>query len=362
MEETQGRFSVEAVKSGSFIPESYKAELDQNHLHPLWTAPVRARVKEAGHGPARRAKANLWQYAPARELLLQTADIVSIEEAERRVLILLNPGYDAKQVFSTTPSMIIGLQLIMPGEWAPNHRHTAAAARFIVEGDGAYTAVNGEKLAMRAGDLVLTPPHYFHEHGHDGTGPMIWLDILDLQVAVGLDTMYHVDGERTPSFRNIPDATETKYRCSGVVPYRGPFAPAPRYPVLIYRWTKVREALLATAEASGPAEPVHLMYVNPETGQSALETLSFSSRMLRPGEQLTTTFTSASKVLHVIEGEGEAEIEGQTFAWKKGDVIAVPTFTAFTLRNGSNKAPAFLFQADDSPLQHKLGYYEERAG
>lgn len=349
--------SVAELKAA--IPASYKEALDRQNLYPLWTAPVRNEVR-TGAGVVRRAQANHWNYAKARELLLQSADVVSIAQAERRVLILLNPGYDPQKAFSTTPSTIIGLQLIMPGEWAPNHRHTAAAARFIVEGDGAYTAVDGEKLPMRPGDLVLTPPHHFHEHGHDGSGPMIWLDLLDLQVSVSLDTMYHVDGERTPRFANIPDVTETKYSVAGVVPYRGPNVAPSRYPIMIYRWEKVRPALVATGEVSAKDEPVHLMYVNPESGQSALETLCFSARLIRPGEEVVTTLTSASKVLHVIEGEGQVEIEGETFNCETGDVVAVPTFTSMRLVNPSKSKPLFLFQSDDSPLQHKLGYYEER--
>lgn len=341
------------------IPPAYKAALDRQNLYPLWTAPVRNEVR-SGPGVVRRAKANHWNYRAARELLLQSADVVSIEQAERRVLILLNPGYDPQKAFSTTPSTIIGMQLIMPGEWAPNHRHTAAAARFIVEGDGAFTAVNGEKLPMRPGDLVLTPSHYFHEHGHDGNGPMIWLDLLDLQVSVGLDTMYHVDGERTERFGNAPDVSETKYSVAGVVPYRSPQKAPSRYPIMIYRWEKVRPALIATAEHAAKDEPVHLMYVNPESGASALESLCFSARMLRPGEEVVTPMTSASKVLHVIEGEGQLEIEGETFDWQTGDVMAVPTFTSMRIVNRSSTKPAFVFQSDDGPLQHKLGYYEER--
>jgi gentisate 1,2-dioxygenase len=341
------------------IPASYKAQLDAQNLYPLWTAPVRKEIKENG-GMVRRAKANLWDFAKSRELLLQSADIVSIKDAERRVLVLLNPGFDVQKALSTTPSAIIGMQMIMPGEWAPKHRHTAGAARFIVEGEGAYTAVEGEKLPMRAGDLVLTPPHLMHEHGHNGAGPMIWLDILDLQVAVSLDAMYHVDGERTETLSNTPDATENKYSCAGVVPYRPPNVAAPRYPVLIYRWEKVKPALVATAEVSARDEPVHLMYVNPDGGQSALETFCFSARMLRPGEEITTKLTSPSKVLHAIEGEGQTEIEGQTFDWKQGDVMSVPTFTAMKIRNRSSTKPAFLFQVDDGPTHFKLGYYEER--
>jgi gentisate 1,2-dioxygenase len=338
------------------IPEAYKAELDKLSLRPLWTLPVKG---EATAGPPlRRAKPAHWPYRRTRELLLRAGDVVSIEDADRRVLMYINPGFSGPAAISTTATIFVGMQLILPGEYAPKHRHTAGAARFIVEGEGAYTAVNGEKLPMAAGDLVLTPPQHMHEHGHDGNAPMIWMDIVDHPVAVPFDVFYQRSGAKS-ALGNAPDASETKYSCAGLIPYRAPGKAPAHYPLMRYRWAKVRAALDATAEIAARDEPVHFMYVNPETGASALETYGFSARLLRPGEEISPAKRSASGVVFVIDGEGESDVDGQSFHWERCDVVAIPTFAALRHRNRSASRGAYLLEIDDAPLQHKLGYYEE---
>jgi gentisate 1,2-dioxygenase len=337
------------------LPTDYVAGLAEQGVLPLW--PSLRRVLPYGL-PERRTRSFLWRYADIRPGLLRAGDLTPIEKAERRVLVLANPGLGLDNMMAT-PTIYVGLQLILPGETAPNHRHTPSAVRFVVEGEGAYTTVEGEKCPMEKGDLILTPAGLWHDHGHAGTGPVVWLDALDLPLIYRLEASYAIEGEpQTPA--NSPDSSQTAYRRAGLVPYGAAHASARAdYPLLRYPWREVRQALTDMARGLGPDEPVHLAYVNPETGAPCLPVMGFSAQMLRPGEEVAPVRRSASAVVHVVEGEGCSEIDGETLAWSEADTIAVPTHAA--VRHRAGKDGACLFHVDDVPLHRALGIYEEFA-
>jgi gentisate 1,2-dioxygenase len=333
------------------LPASYRAGLNSRNVVPLWPS-LRAALP---HGrPTRRTQPVLWRYREIRPDLLKAGELTPIEKAERRVLVLANPGLGLENM-QATPSIFIGLQLILPRERAPNHRHSPSAVRFVIEGSGGYTVVEGEKCPMERGDLILTPSGLWHEHGHEGTEPVIWLDALDLPTVSALEASYCIDG-KPQNVRNAPDSSQTRYRRAGLVPYRSLEAPRARYPLLRYPWNEVREALLAMAAATD--DVVQLAYVNPETGAECMPVLGFSALMLRPGETVSLPRRSASAVLHVVEGEGQVEIDGTTLAWAESDTIAIPTHAKVRIANSRIRSPSFLFQVDDAPLQRKLGIYE----
>lgn len=336
------------------LPLDYRRSLEAVNLLPLWPS-MRNLLPEGK--PIRRTAPTLWRYADIRPLLLRAGELTPIGKAERRVLVLANPGLGLESI-RATPTIYLGMQLILPGERAPNHRHSPSAIRFVVEGRGGYTVVEGEKLPMERGDLILTPPRLWHEHGHDGSEPVIWLDALDLPLIHDMETSYRTDGDWEPP-ANRPDSSQTLYRRAGLLPYGALDRRASDYPLLRFPWREVRAALLDFAGARGPGEPVRLAYVNPETGAECLPTMGFSALMLRPGETLTMTRRSASAVVHVIDGTGEGIIDGATIDWTEADTFAVPTHAEVALRNASNSAPAFLFLIDDAPLQRRLGIYEE---
>ena len=146
------------------LPESYRHDLTAQNLVPLWPS-LRA-VLPPGK-PAMRTQATCWPYQGLRPLLLKAGELTPMEKAERRVLVLANPGHGLEKMQASS-TIYLGMQLLMPGEWAPAHRHTPNAVRMVVEGDGAYTTVDGEKCPMQRGDLILTPTGLWHEHGHDG--------------------------------------------------------------------------------------------------------------------------------------------------------------------------------------------------
>jgi len=271
--------------------------------------------------------------------------------------VLCNPGLGLENM-QATPSIYIGLQLILPGETAPNHRHTPMAVRFVIEGKGGYTVVQGEKLPMEKGDLILTPPKLWHQHGHEGTEPVIWLDALDLPLIYGLEASYAIEGE-IQAVTDPRNASTVRFRQGGIVPYASLAQRRDDYPLLRFPWREVRQTLTGLAGVTPKDEPVHVAYVNPETGRECMATLGFSALMLRPGEDLRLTRRSASSVFHVVEGSGTATVDGQVLAFGESDTFAAPTHAEIRLANASGKAPAFVFVVDDAPLHRKLGFYEE---
>lgn len=336
------------------LPKDYIDGLLARNTVPLWPA-LRSVLP---HGkPARRTLPVIWRYADVRPDLLRAGDLTPIEKAERRVLVLCNPGLGLENM-QATASIYIGLQLIQPGETAPNHRHTPSAVRFVIEGEGGFTVVNGEKLPMEKGDLILTPAGLWHDHGHDGKGPVIWLDALDLPVVYGIDASYCEDGGNGSQFISKPAGYCTaRFRQGGVLPYRSLDHRTP-YPLLRFPWKEVRESLRELAGVTPKDELVHLAYVNPETGTECLPTLGFSAIMLRPGEEIRMPRRSASAVLNVVEGRGSARVDDATHSFVESDTMAVPTHADVTLCNASGTEPAFLFMVDDAPLHRKLGIYQ----
>jgi gentisate 1,2-dioxygenase len=335
------------------LPADYVADLAARCSVPLWPS-LRALLP---HGKPGRATVPVrWSYRELRPSLLRAGELTPIERAERRVLVLCNPGLGLESL-RATPTIYAGLQLILPGETAPNHRHTPSAVRFVVEGRGGFTVVDGEKLPMEKGDLILTSPGLWHEHGHEGQGPVIWLDALDLPLVYGLEVSYAVEGK--PQRVEKPAGLGVaRFAGGGLVPYRSLDGPRAAYPLLRFPWRRVRESLAALAGVTPPGEPVQLAYVNPETGRECLPTLGFSALRLRPGEELALPRRSASAVLHAIEGGGTAVVDGAVLPCEEADTLAVPTHAEVRLANGSSTSACHLFLVDDAPLQRKLGIYE----
>lgn len=336
------------------LPEAYRSALTEQNLVPLWPS-LRA-VLPPGK-PIPRTRPICWPYQGLRPLLLKAGELTPIEKAERRVLVLANPGHGLEKMQASS-TIYLGMQLLLPGEWAPAHRHTPNAVRMIVEGEGAYTTVDGEKCPMRRGDLILTPTGLWHEHGHDGEQPVVWLDVLDLPLVYYMEASYVTEGKaQTVSV----EAAEHAYQRGGVVP-APVFSRADQpFPMLRYPWADVRKALEALAASQPEIEAVQAAYVNPETGSDCQKILGFSALMLRPGERLALPARSSAMVFHQIEGVTDVALEGHQFSLSDADTCCIPGYTAVTLSNRSADLPAFVFIADDAPLQKKLGVYEVRS-
>ncbi len=339
------------------LPPEYVAALRAQNLVPLWPS---LRGVLPPDRPTLNTRATHWPYAVIRPLLMRAGELTPIEKAERRVLVLANPGHGLDKM-QASAAMYLGMQLLLPGEWAPSHRHTPNAVRMVVEGEGAWSTVDGEKCAMKRGDLILTPTGLWHEHGHDGDQPVVWLDVLDLPLVYYMEASYHVNGGRQKA---LPGAGERAYARGGLVPTPVFARSARPYPMLRYPWADARAALESLAADQPQLDAVQVTYTNPETGAHAENILGFYALMLRPGQVLKLPVRSPAMVFHVIEGAASVAVgvptSQQQFMLAEADTCCAPGYTPVTLANPAADGPAFLFIADETPLHTKLGVFEVR--
>jgi len=333
------------------LPKDYVDDLTQVNLVPLWPS-LRGVLPPQKPRPLTQATA--WNYKDIRPLLMKAGEVTPIEKAERRVLVLANPGHGLQKM-QASAAIYLGMQLLLPGELAPPHRHTPNAVRMIVEGEGAYTTVQGEKCPMSRGDLILTPTGLWHEHGHDGDQPVVWLDVLDLPLVYYTETSYHINGEEQPI---TPGHGEQQYKAAGVIPTPMFTRSDKAYPILRFPWADVKASLESLANDPSHVEAVQVTYINPLTGQDVENILGFYALMLRPGQKLRLPARSPACVFHVIEGAMVLKFEDKTFPLGDADTCCVPGYGEVFLTNQSATEPTFVFMTDESPLHRKLGVYE----
>jgi gentisate 1,2-dioxygenase len=335
------------------------ARMAPEHLFPLWEV-LHALVTPT---PASPAQPHLWRYDAARAHLLRAGDLITAEQAERRVLILENPGLPGSSAVTT--SLYAGLQLILPGEVAPCHRHTQCALRFVMEGDGAFTALDGEKAVMRPFDLVLTPNWQWHDHGNASGQPMIWLDGLDIPTVRHFAASF---AERLPdgamAHAETAPAGDTAARYGrNLRPFAGSAAarrPA-ALPLFHYPYAEWRESLAAMARAGDPDPHLGhaLEFINPADGGPVMPTIAAHVRLLPRGFGTRPRRSTDATVFVVVEGEGSARIAGQETALAPRDLFVVPSWSALELEATSDLV---LFAYSDAAAQQKLGLWREARG
>ncbi|MDO4434409.1 MAG: cupin domain-containing protein [Alysiella sp.] len=329
------------------LPQDYRDELQANNLVPLWPN-MRAVLP---HGvPSRRTHNTIWRYEDVRPLLLQAGELTPIEKAERRVLVLANRGHGLENM-QATPSIYLGLQLILPNETAPNHRHTPSAMRIIVEGEGAYTTVNGEPCRMERGDLILTPSGMWHEHRHEGTEPIVWLDVLDLPLIYQLEGSWATEGE-PQVLHHERDKSFAEYSACGIVPNNGFQRNGSQVPMLRYPWSKTKSCLQEMA-ADSQENLLQISYVNPENGKSLFPSIGFGAMMLRAGTSVTLPKRTTACVFHAIDGQGCLKVDDETITWQAKDTFCARGYSEMILSNTGSE-DAFLITADESPLHDYL--------
>ncbi|MFN3449947.1 MAG: gentisate 1,2-dioxygenase [Roseococcus sp.] len=330
------------------------AEMAPRHLFPLW---------EVLHGlvtptPRSAARPFRWGYAEARAFLMRAGALISAEKAERRVLILENPALPGSSAI--TPALYAGLQLILPGEVAPCHRHTQSALRFVMEGDGAFTALDGEKAVMRPFDLVLTPNWQWHDHGNHSAAPMIWLDGLDIPLVRFLEASF---AERWPEPAHPETAPPGDSRARygrNLRPFAGSAAarrPA-HQPLFHYPYAEWRDSLARLARAEAPdAHLGHaLEFVNPADGGPVMPSIAAHVRLLPAGFATRPRRATDGTVFVVVEGEGAARIGGETIALAERDLLVVPSWSELVLEA---RREMVLFAYSDRAAQEKLGLFRE---
>jgi gentisate 1,2-dioxygenase len=332
--------------------QAFYERIGRENLAPLWE-----RVKGlVPRSPQPAALPAHWKYAAVRASLLQAGALLSAEEAERRVLIFENPGLPGRS--QITGSLFSGLQLLMPGEKAHAHRHTASALRIFLEGSSAYTAVNGERTTMSRGDFVITPGWTWHDHGNEGADPVIWLDGLDVPIVNLFDTSFAEGSEATQIPVSRPERDcEARYGAA-MLPDGGANTDSLSSPLLNYRYARARESL-AAIQRHGPIDPCHgvrLRYANPLTGGSVMPTMSAAVQLLARGFQTETYRSTDSAVFVVVEGTGRSQIGDATFEWGESDVFVAPSWAP---QRHLAATEAVLFSFSDRAAQEKLGIWRE---
>jgi gentisate 1,2-dioxygenase len=335
---------------------AYYRELEGVNAGGLWTV---ANDIEPWF-PQPKSVPVIWRYREMRPLVMRATELVTPEKAARRVVMLVNPG--RRDVSACVGSLYTGIQVMLPGEAATAHRHTASALRFVMEGAGAYTVVDHEKLHIGARDLVLTPSWTWHDHGNEGTsGPTIWQDGLDIPLVNALEVNFFevYPGERQTPTRPV-NASYLEYGGNGLCPtwdhWTKPYSPLTKYP-----WEPTYEALRRAAreQAGSPYDAVLMEYVNPRTGGPIMSTMGASIQLLRPGEQTRAHRHTGNVVYQVAKGHGYSVIGGQRFDWEEKDIFVVPTWTFHEHANGSASDDAVLFSFNDLPTMRALAVYRE---
>jgi gentisate 1,2-dioxygenase len=304
----------------------------------------------------------LWRYDDLRAHVLRALDLVTPEKAGRRVVYLVNPG--RRNVAAAVGWLYTGLQVMNPGERASAHRHSTSALRFIMEGAGAYTIVDGHKVTLCAGDFVLTPNGTWHEHAVDEAGsPCIWQDGLDIPLVNALEANFFEVHPKLAQPVSFPaDDTSATFGAPGLHPV-GFEGARGHSPLLKYAWEPTYEALTAFSEKTGgsPFDGVMMRYVNPLTGGHVMQTIGAAMQMLRPGERTRAHRHTGSVVYQVAKGSGHSIIAGKRFDWSKQDIFCVPSWAFHEHVNGSGIEDACLFQFNDFPVMEKLGLFREEA-
>ncbi len=297
----------------------------------------------------------LWKWDQVYPWILEAGQLITAKEAERRVLVLENPGLRGRT--RITHSLYAGLQLILPGEVAPAHRHSQSALRFILQGKGAYTTVDGEKVAMSVGDFVITPSWTFHDHGNLTDEPMVWLDGLDLPIVELLDAQFMEKGA-TDEQRTDRNAKANLARFGNTMKPVEYKARSRTSPLFWYPYERTREALetMKTGDELHPVWGHKLQYTNPVTGDWAMPTIGTFMQLLPKGFKGIPYQSTDSTVYAVVEGKGRCIINGQTMAFGPKDVFVCPSWMQYSLEADEE---AVLFSYSDRPVQQVLDLWRE---
>jgi gentisate 1,2-dioxygenase len=315
------------------------------NVRPLWENPLAHKMP--GGGP----KGHLWKWQVLRPLVGEAIKVTTPAAVERRVLSLIDPETD-NPAAGTVTNLTTALQVLLPGEAARPHRHTMNALRFVIEGKGASTIVDGKDCLMEEGDLVITPGWTWHEHVHRGSGPIVWLDALDAPLHRYLGTDLFEPGPA----HDVPDyAEDAAFAYPNIVPEMGnperPFSPVFRYP-----WARASAAVAAAPTGKDGARRVR--YVNPRTGGSAMALMDCYLTQVDRSETVPYRTTS-NAVCCVVDGSGTTRVGDETFKWEAKDIFSLPHGNWITHRADSK---ATMFLVTDRDALKRLDLLKEQYG
>jgi len=345
----------DTVQSSKSQREEFYARLDRQDLAPLWEV-LRGLLPNE---PRSKAVPHKWDYAALRPLLLESGQLLTAEEAERRVLVMENPAM--RGTSRATATIYAGIQLILGGETAPAHRHTPSALRFMMEGQGAITAVGGERTHMKKGDFIITPSWAWHDHGNEGDGPCAWLDVLDLPLVQFLEAGFNEHYNDSQQSITRPDGDSNARYGEGLVPLNAQGRYGLTTPIFNYPYAKTRPALLAAARGEAPDrhEAVSLRYANPLDGGWAMPTISAWMVHLPAGFETQPMRSTDAQVICMAEGKLEARFGDTELSLLENDTAVCP---GWTWRQYRAVTDCFVFCASDRVVHEKLGLYREERG
>jgi 1-hydroxy-2-naphthoate dioxygenase len=324
------------------------SELEKNQLSGFWKTRVPLHASEAPY---------LWKWEELLDGLMKASETIGIEQAERRAIQLVSPHLPIK---SPSHTLQFSFSIVNPGEVARAHRHNMAAIRFVVQGKGAYTAVDGEKFPMAEGDLILTPNWTWHDHHNESEDPIIWLDGLDGPLIRSLNVLFFEEYEKSEQpvtretgeslsrlgFARAPKKDETHLRG---VPFR-------------YAWQDTYKALKTMSDSErDPYDGTLLRYINPATGGFTYPTMSCEIQLFKAREKTRIHRHTSTALYHVFKGWGRTAVGEGYLEWKKGDSFVVPLWQPHAHENLSDEE-AILFSINDRPVMEALQLYREEAG
>lgn len=335
--------------------EALYQDLETQHIEPLWRMLASATPKE----PVVHSVPHIWRWHEVWPFLDRACDVVSPQEAERRVLMLINPSFESRSL-RTVGLLYAGIQMIRPGETADSHRHAPNAQRFIIKGDGVYMNVDGETAIAGKGDFMVTPSWCWHDHGNTTDQDMIWLDGLDLAFTNILDSNFFEEWEGlggSPPVTVTSGDSERRWGRQMRPTWLEPARPG-RASLLHYPWADARDALHGLRNDKGsPYDGIIMQYCDPRDGRPTMPTFASSLQLLRDGEHTRAHRHTSSTIYHVAEGGGRSIIGGQEYVWEEGDTFVLPSWTWH--EHESDGGDAVLFSYTDRPIIDKFNWYRE---
>ena len=333
--------------------KAYYERIDKLDMTPLWEVLSSLVTKE----PKSRCVPALWKFKDIKQFVLEAGDVISAEEATRRVLILENPAIRGKSQITNT--LFAGVQMILPGEVAPAHQHVSSAIRFVMDGEGAYTAVDGEKTIMSPGDFVITANWAPHDHGNTSNKAMLWLDVLDMPTVNHFETSFANYFDNPTQETKRQDGDSLAFYGSGVLP-DGTKVDNVRPPVINYSYARMRP-ILERMKQAGDIDKRHgarVRYINPTTGGWVLPTMGAHLALLPKGFKGEQYRSTDGTVFVCAEGQGSTTIGGKVFEWTQNDVFVIPPWVPYA-HNAEEES--VLFSISDRPAQEALGMWREAA-
>jgi gentisate 1,2-dioxygenase len=338
------KHNIEAMR------QDYYARIAKHGMTPLWKVMGTMFRDE----PLSRCAPAVWHFDDVKSLVMESGSLMTTEEAKRRVLILENPALRGES--RVTNTLFAGIQMIMPGEIAPAHRHVSSAIRFVLDGEGAYTAVEGEKAFMSPGDFVITANWAPHDHGNPSDKPMLWLDVLDAPTINFYETSFGEDFESPTQETKRQNGDSLSFYGSGVLP--DGTAANQRTPVINYTYARTRP-IIERMMAAGDVDKSHgarVRYANPSTGGPVLPTMGANLAMLPKGFRGEPYRATDSTVFVCAEGRGTTTVDGQALEWGPRDVFVVPSWKRYAHQAAEQSV---LFSISDRPAQEALGIWRE---